>query len=471
MIFSSPDFVIFFVALLLLFFFTKGIGIKKAILLLASLFFYAYWDIRLVPLVLALSFFNFYIGKAIDCTRANEGRSRAALIIGIVVNLGVLGYFKYANFFISNIDTIFSGLGLNFSTLKIILPLGISFFIFEYISYLIDVHAGKLRHTDNLIDFLTFSCFFPRLASGPIIRPADFLPQLKKEIAITRANLVEGAQYFTLGLFKKMVIADRLAPFADTVFACPVAFDSVTVWLSVIAYSLQIYCDFSGYSDMALGTARMMGFELPINFNMPYLSKNVTEFWRRWHISLSFWFRDYLYIPLGGNRKGRLRADVYLLTTMLLCGLWHGANWTFVCWGGLHGLGLIVHKTFVKWKEKRSLPKAGRIGSILAWLVTFLFVCVCWVVFRAENFGIAREMMSRMFWPTSGVRWCFLPLLTTAIPFVVLGSVVYRFSGLPSGYLTFDLRRPVPAFGFVLILMTIVFLSATNTSPFIYFQF
>ena len=470
MVFSSVQFFIFFALLVLLFVVLRRKRVKKNVLLAASIFFYAYWDIRFVPLLLGIGVFNYIIGHIVADDSDRNKNKKVALVIGITVNLLVLAYFKYTNFFIENANRIFSDLGFNSSTLNIILPLGISFFIFELISYLADVYTHKIKHTDSFVDFLTFVFFFPRLASGPIIRPADFLPQLKREIVIKKHNVVEGIQLFIMGLFKKLVLADRVAACADTVFLSPQLFDSPTIWCGVIAYSIQIYCDFSGYSDMALGVAKIMGFDLPRNFNMPYISLNITEFWRRWHISLSTWLRDYLYITLGGNRKGKIMQNVNLVTTMLLGGLWHGANWTFIVWGGLHGVGLIVQKTFNKWHKSKRIHINHYVSGSLSWLLTYIFVCVCWVFFRARTFTDAFIVISKMFIPSDGINWIFSPLFFLVLP-IVIGATVIKCVSKKEGYLTFNLSQPLPAFGFVFAIMAIIFFAANNTSPFIYFQF
>ncbi|ACV63632.1 membrane bound O-acyl transferase MBOAT family protein [Desulfofarcimen acetoxidans DSM 771] len=470
MVFSSIQFLIFFAFLILLFILLKGKRIKKNILLIASIFFYAYWDIRFVPLLLGIGVFNYIVGHIVADNSDKKKNRKIALVIGVTVNLLVLAYFKYTNFFIENANEIFSSLGFNTSTLNIILPLGISFFIFELISYLADVYTNKIKHTDSFVDFLTFVFFFPRLASGPIIRPADFLPQLKQEIVIKKHNIVVGIQLFTMGLFKKLVLADRVAVCADAVFHSPQLFDSPTIWCGVIAYSIQIYCDFSGYSDMALGVAKIMGFDLPRNFNMPYISLNITEFWRRWHISLSAWLRDYLYITLGGNRKGRIRQNVNIIITMLLGGFWHGASWTFLVWGGLHGAALIVQKAFSKWNILNKLHINHYISNSFSWLLTYIFVCVCWVFFRASTFTDAFIIINKMFVPSDGINWIFSPLFYFVLP-VVIAATIIKCMSKREGYLTFNLSQPLPAFGFVFTVMAIIFFDANNTSPFIYFQF
>lgn len=470
MIFSSAQFFIFFILLLLVFIMIKDMKIKKIILLAASIFFYAYWNILFVPLLLGLAVFNYITGIHIDKNPDESKKRRIIMIIGITVNLSVLIFFKYTNFFIENADLILGRFGLNVSILNIILPLGISFFIFELVSYLADIYTCKIKHACNFLDFLIFVFFFPRLASGPIIRAADFLPQLERGIRIKKDNINEGVQIFTMGLFKKLVIADQIAVYADSIFKSPRLFDSVSVWCGVIAYSIQIYCDFSGYSDMAIGIAKIMGFDLPVNFDMPYISLNITEFWRRWHISLSTWLRDYIYIPLGGNRKGYTQKNLNLMITMLLGGLWHGANWTFVLWGGLHGAALIFQKAFTKWHKIKWGCNYTAVTTFFSWLATYIFVDLAWVFFRAGTFHDAFTIITRMFIPSKGVNWIFMPLFIVILP-IVIGATVIKCVIKKPGYLIFNLKKPLYSFIFVFVLMSILFLSASKSSPFIYFQF
>ena len=305
------------------------------------------------------------------------------LLASVCVNLGLLGFFKYYNFFVDSASAVLSEWGLGISNLEIILPVGISFYTFQTMSYTLDIYRGKLKPARSFSDFALFVAFFPQLVAGPIVRAADFLPQLEHRVHIRGANLWAGTQIFLIGLFKKLMIADSVAPFVDAVHEYPGYYSPMTTWLCVLAYSLQIYCDFSGYSDMAIGCARMMGYEFQRNFNMPYLSATITEFWRRWHISLSSWLRDYLYISLGGNRKGHLRTYTNLLTAMILGGLWHGASWNFVIWGTLHGAVLALHKAWTG-MPKPAFWNSGLI-RVLGVASTFMFVSLVWVLFRAQD--------------------------------------------------------------------------------------
>src|SRR5262249_42955235 len=291
------------------------------------------------------------------------------------------------------------GLETSLPVLSVILPIGISFYTFEAISYVVDVYRGRLRAERDFAAFLLFILFFPHLIAGPIVRGRDFLPQVQRAKHWSWLRLQAGGELFLMGLFKKLAISDRMAAFADPVFANPDAFAGLAISLGVLAYAVQIYCDFSGYTDIAIGCAHMLGYKLAPNFNTPYLASNISEFWRRWHISLSSWLRDYLFIPLGGSRNGRWRTVRNLMLTMTLGGLWHGASWTFVAWGVLHGLLLIGHRAFAGCcagrpaLERRLQSPPGTAARVLA---TFLCVCLGWVFFRATNFTVAMTMLERM---------------------------------------------------------------------------
>src|SRR5205823_8430177 len=309
--------------------------------------FYASWNKWLALIICVSTAMDYLVARGMDATD-RPGWRKALLGLSLVANLGLLCYFKYVNFFLQPLREALRAVhaGYTIPVLDVILPIGISFYTFEAINYTVDVYRKKVRAERSLAHFMLFITFFPHLIAGPIVRARDFLPQMRRPKRWDWARLHLGAQYLLMGLFKKMAIADRMALYADPVFAEPARYGSGAVWLAVLAYALQIYCDFSGYTDMALGTAHLLGYKLAKNFDMPYLAVNVSEFWRRWHISLSSWLRDYLFIPLGGSRGTERQTCRNLLVTMALGGLWHGANWTFVVWGILHGLLLIVHRTF-----------------------------------------------------------------------------------------------------------------------------
>ena len=304
---------------------------------------------------------------------------RIWLTLSVGVSLGILAYFKYTNFFLENIDAI---INRNFQPLDIFLPIGISFYTFQSISYVLDVYWEKIKPTKNILDYAFFLSFFPQLVAGPIVKAKLFLPQLEKKIKITKEAIHSGLWLIMIGLFKKAVIADYISQYNDLIFADPTHYSGFENLMGILGYTLQIYMDFSGYSDMAIGLGRIMGFDLGINFNFPYKSLNITDFWRRWHISLSSWLRDYVYIPLGGNRKGKTRMYVHLFITMFVGGLWHGAAWKFVFWGALHGIGLAVHKATTPNLNK--LPNSFAVRS-LSWSGTFVFVIFLWIFFRATD--------------------------------------------------------------------------------------
>ncbi len=392
MLFTQIEFLLFFIFCLISIYLTSSNRFRKGILLFASYYFYAYWDWRFLSLIIYSTLIDFIVGKYIARTKNQQVRKRL-LFISLVSNLSVLGFFKYFNFFINSLSIPLAEIGLNVTTLNIILPIGISFYTFQTLSYTIDIYRNKIPPTSSILDFSLFVAFFPQIVAGPIVRAAEFLPQLKVKRVINWDNLFIGFRLFTFGFFKKVFIADNLAIFVDKVFENPSVFSSITILLGVIAFGIQIYCDFSGYSDMAIGIAKALGYELPLNFNYPYIAKNITDFWRRWHMSLSFWLRDYLYIPLGGNRKGTRRTYINLMLTMLLGGLWHGASWNFVVWGGLHGIALAFHKLI----SNRSFLKNAKtpliIYSFLSRLITLFLVFVLWVIFRSSDFGLNQAMM------------------------------------------------------------------------------
>jgi D-alanyl-lipoteichoic acid acyltransferase DltB (MBOAT superfamily) len=400
MLFNSYDFILVFLPAVLAFvYLLRGFGRRwlEVWLLLASLVFYAWWDVRFLPLLIVSVILNYLGALMVERTR-----SRLALAAMIAFNLALLGYFKYLGFFAQIASGAVDEQGWDLTLLAIILPLGISFYTFQQIGYQIDRWRGQERQHD-FIDYALFVTFFPQLIAGPIVRFSEFLPQIRylADRLATR-NVVIGLTIFSIGLFKKVIFADTFALYATPVFdtaAKGVALDGQTAWLGVLAYTFQIYFDFSGYSDMAIGLGRMLGINLPLNFNAPYRSTSITDFWRRWHITLGRFLRDYLYFPLGGSKVGALRHFTNLMIVMLLCGLWHGAAWTFVVWGGLHGLALAAHRLWLRRfpsHEPRSLA-----WHVAAWALTFAFVVVTWVFFRADGLGTSFAMLQSMFSPAS----------------------------------------------------------------------
>ena len=365
----------------------------------ASYVFYAHWNWRYLPLIWGSSTLDYWLGKRIGVTE-NPRQRRAWLMATVVVNLGALGLFKYWNFGIDSVRSALDMVGLQVPdvTLRLALPVGISFFTFESMSYVIDVYRRQIRPHDSYLEYLGFVAFFPHLVAGPIIRPRDLLPQLSAPPSFDARAGSDGLYLIATGLLKKVAIGDTLATqMIDRVFDAPFQYSGLECYLAVVGYAIQIYCDFSGYTDIAIGSAQLLGIRFPPNFNSPYKATNLADFWHRWHISLSSWLRDYLYIPLGGNRKGSRRTYLNLMLTMLLGGLWHGANWTFVVWGAIHGFGLGV----TRWFERRKPNTANRqapspIRRLLSVLLTFHVVCVAWVFFRSNDFHVAKLMFSRM---------------------------------------------------------------------------
>jgi alginate O-acetyltransferase complex protein AlgI len=402
MLFYSQQFLAFFTIVFFAYWVSPWHRCRIWLLLAASFFFYASWNKWLALLIGVSTTMDFLIARGLDAGYSPRWR-KALLAASLTGNIGLLCYFKYANFFLQSIEQSLHALGASTSipTLRVILPVGISFYTFEAISYTVDVYRRRIPAERSLVHFMLFITFFPHLVAGPVVRARDFLPQIRRRKVFNWARLQLGMHFFLIGLFKKLAIADHLAQFVDPVFADPTQFRSHAVWEAVLAYGIQIYCDFSGYSDMAIGLAHMLGFKLPQNFRMPYLSCNVAEFWRRWHISLSSWLRDYLYIPLGGSECDNWKISRNLMVTMALGGLWHGSNWTFVAWGVVHGVLLIVHRWFRRLASDRpvvdgllrSVP-----GVVARVLVTFVVVNLAWVLFRAPTFVIATEV----FWGLAG---------------------------------------------------------------------
>ncbi len=402
MLFNSYAFLFLFLPVTFFGFFQIGRysrPIAALWLFAASLFFYGWWNPAYVGLLLASIFFNYAVGTALSREHGHVRRKKWILGLGIAVDLGLLGYFKYANFFVESTN---SALNLDWHIDPIILPLGISFFTFTQLAFLVDAYRGEVKEA-NFIHYGLFVTYFPHLIAGPVLHHKEMMPQfaLPATYRVNWENLSVGLTIFTFGLFKKVMLADGIAPFASPVFA--IAADGGTLtfleaWGGALAYTFQLYFDFSGYSDMAIGISRLFGVKLPLNFDSPYKAVNIIEFWRRWHMTLSRFLRDYLYFALGGNRKGPARRYINLLATMLLGGLWHGAGWTFVIWGALHGLYLVINHA---WHQVRKvlghdLKHSTLPGRFAGMTLTFLVVVIGWVFFRAENFDAALSMLKSM---------------------------------------------------------------------------
>ena len=356
------------------------------------------WTILCVAIIFVGSSLDYYIGRKLGRTESSRAR-KALLLVSVVYYLGVLSVFKYFNFAIDSFATVMGWAGLHVSPthLRLVLPFGISFFTFETMSYTIDVYRREIPPADRYLDYLLFVCFFPHLVAGPIVRPKSMLPQLRKEPVATDTMKAEGLFQIATGLCKKIIIGDTLGiNLVNRVFDNPERYSSLEVLVAVYAYAIKIYADFSGYTDVAIGSAKLFGYELPKNFDVPYVSRSLQEFWHRWHISLSSWLRDYLYISLGGNRGATWRTYRNLMATMVLGGLWHGASWNFVIWGALHGGALAVNRAWSRRAGVAQRPEESTIGIVLSVFATFHFVCFAWIFFRAPTFAHATLMLERM---------------------------------------------------------------------------
>lgn len=391
MLFNSYEYIFLFLPVSLAVYFLlsrlASANLAKSWLVLSSLFFYSWWNISYLPLILVSILVNFAVGSALTRPPTRALSPKAILVIGIAFNLLLLGYFKYTDFFINNINL---ALGTALPLLHIVLPLGISFFTFTQIAYLVDAYRSQAKEY-QLVNYALFVTFFPHLLAGPILHHKEMMPQFESERnkTVNYENMAKGLFLFVLGLFKKVIIADSLAKAAAYGFDTAVSLSLVEAWVTSLSYTLQLYFDFSGYTDMAIGSALMFNIRLPINFNSPYKSRSIQEFWRRWHITLSRFLREYIYVPLGGSRVGEANIYANIMVTFLLGGLWHGAGWTFVFWGFLHGAALVVQRMWGRIDLR--LPR------LLAWFITFNFVNIAWVFFRAENWGDAVKVLRGMF--------------------------------------------------------------------------
>ena len=469
MLFNSLTFFIFFAAVFLLYLFLPHRG-QNRLLLAASYLFYGAWDWRFLALLAFTTTTDFWIGQSLAGTASPRAR-KGWVAASAVLDLGILGFFKYFNFFADSLAVLLESLGFHASLplLRIVLPVGISFYTFQSMSYVIDVYRGVLPPARRWEDFALYVAFFPQLVAGPIERATNLLPQVQQPRTVSDYGVSHGAFLILWGLFQKVVIADNVCRLADAAFARPPA-EGLSVLLGVYAFALQIYCDFSGYSNMARGLALMLGFRLMLNFRNPYFAVNPSDFWQRWHVSLSTWLRDYLYIPLGGNRGGAARTRRNLMVTMLLGGLWHGAAWTFVAWGLYHGLLLVAHR----WIEKILPPLAGRGWKLLKIAVFFHLICISWLLFRADTFRQAGDLLLALL-----TGWSALPPLAAWRP----AAFALAFYGLPllameiwqykSGDPLVALKAPraVRALLYLALFYGLVIFGETHAQSFIYFQF
>jgi len=462
MVFSSQVFVFFFLGLSLALYYATPRGGRALTLTVLSYAFYGWWKPIFTSLMLASTIVDYFAAGAIGRAQARGKTGRPILLVSIVLNLGLLGFFKYADFGIRTINA----LGLHpgstpIELLGIVLPVGISFYTFQSMSYTIDVYRRQVEPARRFVDFACYVALFPQLVAGPIVRYSSIADQL-----VTRTHTLEkflaGVLCFQTGFAKKVLIADLVAGLADNAFAAP-GLSILDAWTGIVAYAFQIYFDFSGYSDMAIGLGLMLGFRFPRNFDRPYLATSITDFWRRWHISLSTWLRDYLYIPLGGNRHGSIRTYVNLLLTMLLGGLWHGANWTFIAWGAYQGLWLAVEKRFGAVSPLVRWPKPLRIG------LTFVVVLVGWVFFRAPDMDAALAYLAAMFGVSGGG---FLPLEIRPLHLVGLGVGALVTWGFPATQtLVLGSRLTYVLATQPLFVLALLHLNFQDYVPFLYYQF
>jgi len=489
MLFNSVVFLKFFAAFLLLYWLARNnLRARNLLIVAASFLFYAWWSpaggskdfpdglagsllaalwqCRFLGLLLVTALVDYSVGLGLQRLQTTRAR-RSLIALSIATNLAILGFFKYCDFFITSAATALHHLGLStdLKTLGLVLPVGISFYTFQSMSYAIDVYRRELPATRSLVNFLAYVSFFPQLVAGPIERARHLLPQFEQTRIITRGMLEEGVWLILWGLFKKVALADNFAPLVDIAYGQK-EFTAPVVILGTVAFALQIYCDFSGYSDIARGTARVLGFDIMWNFNLPYFATSVREFWRRWHISLSTWLRDYLYVSLGGNRRGAARTYFNLAVTMLLGGLWHGAAWHFVLFGAWHGLGLVVNRAL-------PTPKAGQpslFTQAARWVVTMVFVLYGWLLFRAESWQQVSAMSGAL------TRWSFAPWLGSFamnLAVFVAPLILMEIAQARSRNLLVALRLPAGARGFLqgALLVGVLLFWQKEKVPFIYFQF
>jgi alginate O-acetyltransferase complex protein AlgI len=472
-LFCSQNFLLFFLAVFVVYWALPWQRARVWLLLICSFVFYASWNKWLAGIICVTTVADYVIALLLEASAA-PGRKKWLLFASVGMNLSLLCYFKYVNFFLRSLEEALhaGGASVSLPMLSIILPIGISFYTFEAISYTVDVYRGKIRAERNLGHFMLFILFFPHLIAGPIVRAADFLPQIRRAKHWQWERLKVGLQFFVMGMVKKVVIADRLAALVDPVFANSAAYGTATTWIIVIAWAVQVYCDFSGYSDMALGCAHLLGYRLCHNFNMPYLAPNISDFWRRWHVSLGNWLRDYLFIPLGGSRGTAWQTYRNLIVTMTLCGLWHGADWPFVLFGFLQALMLIAHMAFRKFCERRPtldalLQTPG--GTALRVAVTFVSFCLTLVIWRAPTLGVAYDMLRTLVAP----RGDQITLALTNVWWCVGLVAVCHLLARRDLWKRMVERVPAPVLGFgqAATVTLALLLVAGEGRPFVYFQF
>lgn len=470
MLFNSYIFWAFFATVILIYWRLGHRG-QNFLLLVASYVFYGYWDWRFLSLIAFSTIVDFIVAQNLEKETRQPIRQRW-LLLSLCSNLGLLGFFKYFGFFSKEFAVLLESLGFQASmpTLNIILPVGISFYTFQTLAYTIDVYRGKTKPTYNLLDFAVYVSFFPQLVAGPIERSKDLLPQIVNPRSFTKGNFSEGLYHILIGMFKKVVIADNMAPIVNQVFSTPVSdLNGTEILIGVYAFAFQIYGDFSGYSSIAQGIAKWLGINLSWNFRMPYFSTTPSEFWRRWHITLSSWLRDYLYITLGGNRHGHFNTFRNLVLTMFLGGLWHGANWTFAVWGLAHGFILVVYHALESVTKKILIP--GIVGKVIGAIIFFHLVCITWLLFRAESLTQAVSMFAQLFHNFSMTEFSLYSLGMLgffALPIIVLELVIER-----SGNMLYVLRTHwlVQAVIYSYFIFMLIIFPPLTPQVFIYFQF
>lgn len=469
MLFSSGLFWVLFLIFLPVYALLRSRRLQMVVYVVAfSLYFYYKSSAWFFTLLIITSVLDWCLSRIMSDTRKLWKR-RLCLWLSIGMSLSILGFFKYANFFLWNWNQMVEG---NFQPLDIILPVGISFYTFQSISYIVDVYKGRVSPTETWIEYLFFLSYFPALVAGPIVRADYFLPQIRNRDHASREEMAAGLWLIILGLVKKAVVADYIAQYNDLIFASPTGYSGLESLMGVVGYVVQIYCDFSGYSDMAIGISAIMGFKLTRNFNFPYKSRNLTDFWRRWHISLSTWLRDYVYIPLGGNRRGTLRTYVNNFLTMLVGGLWHGAAWKFVIWGGMHGVGLIVHKALRPWLVK--IPDTWPVKAA-SWTLTMAYVSFLFIFFRAASFEDAWLIIRNIF---GNFDIAYLaPFVRVRYVWLIFVAMIIAVHSLPTRWINaagdWFVRAPFGAklAVFIVAVQLVVQFMSEDVMPFIYFQF
>ncbi len=469
MLFSSGLFWVLFLIFLPVYAMLRSRRLQMVVYVVAfSLYFYYKSSAWFFMLLIITSVLDWCLSRIMSDTRKLWKR-RLCLWLSIGMSLSILGFFKYANFFLWNWNQMVEG---NFQPLDIILPVGISFYTFQSISYIVDVYKGRVSPTETWIEYLFFLSYFPALVAGPIVRADYFLPQIQNRDHASRQEMAAGLWLIILGLVKKAVVADYIAQYNDLIFASPTGYSGLESLMGVVGYVVQIYCDFSGYSDMAIGISAIMGFRLTRNFDFPYKSRNLTDFWRRWHISLSTWLRDYVYIPLGGNRRGTLRTYVNNFLTMLVGGLWHGAAWKFVIWGGMHGVGLIVHKALRPWLVK--IPDTWPVKAA-SWTLTMAYVSFLFIFFRAASFEDAWLIIRNIF---GNFDIAYLaPFVRVRYVWLIFVAMIIAVHSLPTRWINaagdWFVRAPFGAklAVFIVAVQLVVQFMSEDVMPFIYFQF